>query len=229
MFLHKLRSRSELTPPPSPVSWVKINFDPETIALFPLFLNSFLFFKLYHHCPKGYNPHPASSKKRHMQLLIDRLTLFNITLGKSTAWLALTMVLMVFINVICRYLFGVSNAWQSELAVFMHAILFLAASGYTLAVDKHVRVDVWYNTLSAKGQARVNIAGVLVFLWPMAGSILCLSSGYVSSSWQLLEGSAETDGMPGVFLLKSCILLFAFSIALQGAAILLRSIRELRC
>jgi len=46
----------------------------------------------------------------------------------------------------------------------------------------------------------------------------------VHRSWRLMEPSANPGGMPGLWVLKSFILVFAAVIALQGIAMLLRSI-----
>ena len=43
-----------------------------------------------------------------------------------------------------------------------------------------------------------------------------------------MEGSPNQGGMPGYFVLKSFILLFAVLLALQGIAMVLRSILVLR-
>jgi TRAP-type mannitol/chloroaromatic compound transport system permease small subunit len=46
---------------------------------------------------------------------------------------------------------------------------------------------------------------------------------YVARSWSVLEGSRETSGIPAIFLLKTFILLFTITLALQGLAMALRS------
>ena len=56
-----------------------------------------------------------------------------------------------------------------------------------------------------------------------------LALPYVSSSWAVLEGSPEgQNGIPAVFILKSFMLVFAALVALQGAALALKSLALLR-
>ena len=43
------------------------------------------------------------------------------------------------------------------------------------------------------------------------------------SSWAVLEGSRETSGIQGVYLLKSCILVFVVLMILQGLSLAFRS------
>ena len=51
---------------------------------------------------------------------------------------------------------------------------------------------------------------------------------FVQRSWRFYEGSANYGGMPGLFVLKSFILLFAAVVGLQALAMLLRGILVLR-
>ena len=50
----------------------------------------------------------------------------------------------------------------------------------------------------------------------------------MARSWRLFEGSANVGGMPGLFILKSFIIVFAALVGLQGLAIIARSILILR-
>jgi len=110
----------------------------------------------------------------------------------------------------------------------MHAILFLAAAGYTLQEDKHVRVDVLYQSLSVRNKAIVNLVGTLIFLLPVCFAISYLSYDFILSSWKIREASAEYNGMQGVYLLKSCIWVFTFSLILQGLSNIAKSIITLK-
>jgi TRAP-type mannitol/chloroaromatic compound transport system permease small subunit len=59
---------------------------------------------------------------------------------------------------------------------------------------------------------------------PFAWVVWTYCFTFVQRSWRLLEASANPGGMPGLFVLKSFILVFAVVIALQGLAMLIRSI-----
>ena len=69
---------------------------------------------------------------------------FNEQLGRVVAWFALILVLMQFTVVLLRYVFGLGFIPMQESIVFIHAMLFLVAAGYTLLHDGHVRVDIFY-------------------------------------------------------------------------------------
>ena len=144
--------------------------------------------------------------------------------GRAVSWLTLGMVLVTFAVVVLRYLFDTGWIAVQEAITFMHALVFLLGAAYTLRHNGHVRVDIVYRKLAARGRAWVDLFGSLFLLLPMSLFILWISWDYVASSWALLEGSREAGGLPGVFLLKSAILLMAGLLALQGLALALRQV-----
>jgi len=152
----------------------------------------------------------------------------NERVGRLVSWLALFMVLTTCLVAVLRYGFSIGFVWMQEIYVWMHATVFLVASGYTLLHEGHVRIDVLYGPASLTTKAWINIIGTLVFLFPMLTLIAWVAFPYVALSWSRLEGSQEAGGLQGLFLLKSCILLFVVLLALQGLALILRSVLVLK-
>lgn len=159
-----------------------------------------------------------------MKRLADFFDGLNEWLGRAVSWLTLGMVLVTFLIVILRYLFDLGWVAMQESITYMHAVVFMLGAAYTLKHDGHVRVDIFYRKLGSRGRALVDLAGALLLLLPVMGFILWISWDYVSTSWSLLEGSGETGGLPGVFLLKSVILLMAALMTLQGISQAVRSL-----
>ena len=54
--------------------------------------------------------------------------------------------------------------------------------------------------------------------------VLVYSIPFVQRSWRIYEGSANIGGMPGLFVLKTFIPVFAVLVLLQGIAWAFRSI-----
>lgn len=160
--------------------------------------------------------------------LVRTVDTLNERLGRAVSWLALFMVLTQFIVVLTRYVFGLGWIWVQESIIYMHAIVFLAAAGYTLVHDGHVRVDIFYGGMNERGKAIVDMIGGFVFLLPMCAMITWASWGFVSRAWGIMEGSPEGDnGIPCVFILKSMILVYCIFVALQGLVMIARSLLTL--
>jgi TRAP-type mannitol/chloroaromatic compound transport system permease small subunit len=102
--------------------------------------------------------------------------------------------------------------------------MFTAVAGFALFRGDHVRVDIFYRPAAPKTKAIADLIGVCLFLFPFMYSIYYIGLPYVQRSWRLMENSANVGGMPGLYILKTFILVFIALVALQGLAMLIRSI-----
>lgn len=160
--------------------------------------------------------------------IIRAIGAMNRVMGNLFAWLSLVMVIICFTVVVERYLLGFTVLWMQDLYVWLNGIMFTAVAGYALLRDDHVRVDIFYRPASIRTKAIVDMIGVFLFLLPFCWVVYAYSWNYIARSWRLMEGSSNVGGMPGLYILKSFILVFVVVIALQGIAWVLRSILVLR-
>ncbi|MFD0915331.1 TRAP transporter small permease subunit [Pseudahrensia aquimaris] len=138
-------------------------------------------------------------------------------IASRIAMVALMLVVgFQFTAVLARHSFGASLSWLEEGAVFAHGAVFMLAAGWTLAKGRHVAIDVLSDRFGPSGKERAAQIGTVLFLVPLTVGILALSLPYVSASWRTLEGSAAVSGLPGVFLLKSLLVIFALLLLLGG-------------
>jgi TRAP-type mannitol/chloroaromatic compound transport system permease small subunit len=151
---------------------------------------------------------------------IDRATA---AIGRAAAWCCLYLVLAEFAVVVMRYLLGIGSIRLQESVLYAHAALFMLAAAWTLRIDGHVRVDVFYAQAAPRTRALVDLFGTVVFLFPFVIAVGLLSVAYVARSWAILEGSRDTSGLPFVYLLKTLIPLFAVLLGLQGIAQAIRA------
>lgn len=154
---------------------------------------------------------------------IDTLDRINRSAGQAVAWLSLGMVLITFFVVLLRYLFDLGSIAMQESVIYMHAALFMIGAAYTLQRNGHVRVDIFYQRMSPRGRAWVNLLGTLILLLPVCLFILFSSWEYVFDAWGVMEGSPEAGGIPAVWILKTLILLLPLLLLLQGVSWLLRN------
>ena len=140
------------------------------------------------------------------------------------------MVIVTFIVVIMRYVFDAGLIWVQESVVWMHAVVFMLGAAYTLHAEEHVRVDIFYRSMSERRRAWVDLVGVIVFLMPLCVFLAWASFDFVTQSWRIGESSRESGGLPYPFvpLLKSVLLLMPVAVALQGASLCLKSVRTLQ-
>lgn len=158
---------------------------------------------------------------------LDRISILS---GRIASWLTLFMLIVTFVVVVMRYVFDAGAIWLQESVVWMHAVVFMVGAAYTLQQDEHVRVDIFYRSMTERRRAWVDLLGTLFFLLPVCAFLGYKAWDFVAVSWQLGEASREPGGMPYPFvpLLKSVLLLMPLLLALQGISMLVRALRTLR-
>ena len=159
-----------------------------------------------------------------LALLVRTISGLNRAVGEVLSWLALGCVLVCFTVVVQRYAFATSTLWMQDLYVWLGGAMFTGVAGFALLRDDHVRVDIFYRPWSIRRKAIADLIGVVIFLIPFMLVILVYSLPYVQRSWRIFEGSANIGGMPGLFVLKTFIPIFAVLVLLQGIAWAFRSI-----
>lgn len=152
------------------------------------------------------------------------LEFISVWSGKFIAWLTLLMVFTTFAIVILRYGFEIGWIAMQESVVYMHALVFLIGIPFTLKYDGHVRVDIFYSKMSERSQAWVNLLGTVFLLFPVTLFIAWISWDYIIASWEMGEESGEAGGLPGVYILKSSIVLMTALLLVQGLSQLLISL-----
>jgi TRAP-type mannitol/chloroaromatic compound transport system permease small subunit len=163
-----------------------------------------------------------------MHSLIDNIERFIDWSGRTVSWLTLLMVIVTFIVVVLRYVFDTGWIALQESITYMHAMVFLVGASWAMQQEAHVRVDIFYSRFSPKIKAWVDLFGSLLMLLPVMVFVAWISWEYVIESWKVLEGSREAGGLPGVFLLKSLILVLAIMLMLQALVQIVRSIQGIR-
>lgn len=119
----------------------------------------------------------------------------NERVGRLVLWLVLVAALISAGNAVVRKLFDTSsNAWL-EIQWYLFGAMFLLAAGYTLKHNGHVRIDIFYNRLSPRGQAWIDLVGGLLFLLPMAALMSWLAWPMFHEAWLSNEMSPDSGGL----------------------------------
>ena len=151
----------------------------------------------------------------------------NQLVGRGVAWVTLGLFLVVFVDVVMRYLFNVSFVFTQELEWHLFGFIFLIGAGYTLLHDGHVRVDIIYQRLGLKGRAWINLIGVIFFLIPGCLMVISTSWKFAANAFMMMEGSPDPGGIPFRFIIKGCIPVGFTLLLLQGFSMGLHSLMQI--
>jgi len=163
-----------------------------------------------------------------MHLVLNILRKIIDSVGHLCSLLMLLMVLNVFYDVIMRYFFNDVSIGMQELEWHLFGAMFMFGIGYTFKEDGHVRVDVFYDQMTIRSQAFVNIFGSIIFALPITLLILYFSIDYTYQAYEMGEGSADPGGLPYRWIIRSVIPISSVFLTLSIIYIVLNEVENLR-
>ncbi|ENM5825498.1 TRAP transporter small permease subunit [Vibrio metoecus] len=148
-------------------------------------------------------------------------------LGWVSSILFILLVVNVVYDVIMRYAFNdVSIAFQ-ELEWHLFAAVFLLGVPYAIKAGGHVRVDIFYERLSLRAQAVIDILGTLFFLLPFCLLVAYFGIDFAKESYELGETSGDPGGLPYRWLIKSMISVSFIFMTISGLGLLIHSLNKM--
>ena len=150
----------------------------------------------------------------------------NDRFGEIANWLVLWACLISAGNAASRYLFAASsNAWL-EVQWYMFGGMVLLGAPYTLKVNEHVRVDLFYAGASERTRILIDIVCGVLFLLPICVILVFFTWPWFVDSWRINEISSNAGGLlrwPVKLLLPVGFALMA----LQGISELIKRVEAL--
>lgn len=146
----------------------------------------------------------------------DRIT----TLACATALAVL--VACVLGIVLLRFGFDMGFIRLQNLAGYAFAVLLILSLPYCLARGGHVRVDVLSERLPPAYLWRADLVALVAFLIPVFSLMVWAFWPDLRYAWAIREGSVETGGLGGVYLVKSMVAVAGVLMIVQGIAAILQ-------
>ncbi len=147
--------------------------------------------------------------------------------GYLSALLLIILAFFVCYNAAMRYFINFSSIALQEAEWHLFAVSFLLAIPYTLQMNKHIRLDIFYQYYRSVLRHYLWIIVNLFFIIPLSLIILHYGSDFAMLSYQQNEIS-ESGGLTHRYIIKA-MPVFAFSLMfMQSYAEILKSIIWLR-
>jgi TRAP-type mannitol/chloroaromatic compound transport system permease small subunit len=156
----------------------------------------------------------------------------NTKIATAMQWAVLVAVILSTFNAVLRTFFSktalfqhVSNILFESQFIFFGGI-FLLTAAYTLKKDEHVRIDVLVARYSERTQVKLDIIGIIFFMFPVCALVLMLCFGFFMQSFI----SGEHSGNSPLLLWPTKILLPLgfFPLLLQGVSELIKRVAYLQ-
>ena len=152
-----------------------------------------------------------------VQLLSGRIQHITGTICMSL--LSLLVVSEITI-VLLRYVFGIGFLSLQNLAAYAFSALVVLGLPYALVREAHVRVDILREHQSPSLKRTIDSIAIILLLIPIFGLTFYAVLPDIRYSWEILEGSKETGGLPGLFLIKTALPVSCVLMIVQGLLIL---------
>ncbi|MCG8595057.1 MAG: TRAP transporter small permease subunit [Kiloniellales bacterium] len=149
-------------------------------------------------------------------------------LGKLAGWLILPLIAIIMFDVITRkidtFRIGLSElTWYwliepiklQDMQWHLHGVLLLMSFGFAYLMNAHVRVDIFREKLSRRGQAWVEFWGLLVMAMPYLMLVTYFAIIFVKISFAQGEGSESLTGITHRYIVKSFTVV-GFGLALSA-------------
>ncbi|WP_416878296.1 TRAP transporter small permease subunit [Litorimonas sp.] len=167
----------------------------------------------------------GKSLSRTIIVLIDTL---SILIGEIIKWVMPLMVISVVIAVFALSIYGISSIWWDESVIYLHALGICLGVAPTYLAGEHVKVDIFFEKMDNRARALVEICGFYMLLAPVCIAVIWRSQSFVSFAWKSLEGSTNSGGIKGIYILKTALCVLFIMLLIQGFSVALRAGLKLR-
>ncbi len=156
---------------------------------------------------------------RDEHFFIDRLI---IGFGNWVAWLFPILIIAITSQVVLRKM-GHNQAWLDDAQWWIYGFAMIAAFGYAITTDSHVRVDIFHQNFSVSKKAKLEIFALGWLLLPFIAIMFDIMTQYAWASWTAKEGSDSPNGLHRLYLLKMALPILLGLAALAAWSVIRRN------
>jgi TRAP-type mannitol/chloroaromatic compound transport system permease small subunit len=156
--------------------------------------------------------------------IVDRVDCLVGRIVAATQWLALPLVILLFLQWPLRDIFGAYGREANDLGQVIFGLLVAVSVTAATRAGTHLAADTLAQRYSDRTRHNFKRAGSALGLLPWAGFILVSSRQAVWSSVYGLEAFSDTSN-PGYFIIKLALWAMAATIAMQCVVDILRPYR----
>lgn len=157
--------------------------------------------------------------------ILDRAIL---GIGNAASWLIAVLIVTILVQVILRYVFGKSFVVLEEVQWHLYAVIIMLGLSFSYAKDSHIRLDVLHSKFSRPTKEKIEIMGIICFLWPMTFIFFMHSLPFVAESFRVGECSDAPLGLKYRWAIKSIIPIAFFLLFLVSVSRLIQAVHYLK-
>lgn len=152
----------------------------------------------------------------------------NEWLGQAAKWLLVALVLVIFYDIVMRYVFSYGVPWAYESAQMLGASINALAWGYVRLHRSHIRIDVFYNKLSVKSRVWLDVIFTFVLFFPVFTVFLYTAWKWAIFAWTNNESMIMSHWYPPAAPMRTIVVIGLILLFLQFVAETIRDIYFLK-
>jgi TRAP-type mannitol/chloroaromatic compound transport system permease small subunit len=149
---------------------------------------------------------------------------FVVWIGRAFAWGIFILTAAVMYEVIMRYFFNAPTLWAFDFTIQMYGAVFMMGGASAMSTKTHVKADMYYNKLSEKGQAILDLFLFIFFYAPGVFALTYAGYFYAKKAWIVHETSWNSPAQIQIYFSKSLIPIAGLLLVIIGISEIFRCI-----
>ena len=162
-----------------------------------------------------------------IERILQGIDFICIWTGKVAAFLVLILIVVVVYEVVSRYAFNAPTIWAFEIERMVGGSLFILGFSWVLLQKAHVRVDLFYQRFSPRGQAILDATLYLLLVFPLWIWVMPQMIEWVQTSWAIQERSSDSAWRNIIYPFKTVAPIAIFLLLLGLVATFIRDLRTI--
>ena len=159
-----------------------------------------------------------------MKAYINFADQFVVWVGRSFAWGIFILTAAVMYEVIMRYFFNAPTLWAFDFTIQMYGAVFMMGGASAMSTKTHVKADMYYNRLSEKRQAILDLILFICFYAPGVFALTYAGYFYAKKAWIVHETSWNSPAQIQIYFSKSLIPIAGLLLLIIGISEIFRCI-----
>lgn len=159
-----------------------------------------------------------------MKAYINFADQFVVWVGRAFAWGIFILTAAVMYEVIMRYFFNAPTLWAFDFTIQMYGAVFMMGGASAMSTKTHVKADMYYNRLSEKGQAILDLVLFICFYAPGVFALTYAGYFYAKKAWIVHETSWNSPAQIQIYFSKSLIPIAGLLLLIIGISEIFRCI-----
>jgi TRAP-type mannitol/chloroaromatic compound transport system permease small subunit len=151
-----------------------------------------------------------------VRLFVRTVDATNRVVGRFAMYLFYVLGAVLLYSTACRVIFGVPVNWSLEMSQFLLSAYYLLGGAWSMQLGAHVRMDLFYDRLSARKRAQTDAITILFVVFYL---VVLFAGGISSTNYAITYNQTNyTAWAPALWPIKVVMTIGVFLMLLQAVS-----------